>query len=163
MVLSRVLLAATAALATTACVPEVEDLEGEVYEVCYRGLDARVERISAGSARAALVVDEVDFGTARLEDPRVGLHTLSVVPADGIDDFAFVDAAHVNVANERILELPAARTTLYGESSAPPNLMPHTRGGDLALTLVFEGDVPQTAWRVSIDACFSVDGVSVSL
>ena len=145
-----------------ACVPDAEQLETEIYEVCYSGLPARIDRSSAATAAGAIVVPEVDDSSVELDGARVGLRSLSVAPAEGINDFGFVSGAHVDVGGRRILNLPGPGAELYGEAAAPPDLMPHTLGGNLHLTLVFEGQIAQPTWGVRIDACFSVDGVTVA-
>jgi len=142
------------------CLPQADDIQTQVYEVCYSGVPAQIAPSGSGQATGLLLVPDVD-DQVDLDDAHVGLRNLAVTPADGVDDFHFVDAAHVDVAGQRILELPGPGLELYGEASAPPNLMPHALGGGLRLTLVFEGAVPTTNWGVEVDACFSVDGVSV--
>jgi len=150
------------AVATAACVPETEELEAEVYEICYRGLEAQVARVSADSARGVVTVEDIDFGRATLDEPRIGLRTLRVEPTGGVADFRFVNAAYVDVSNERVLDLASGGVSLYGEESSPLDLLGHVTDDTLALTLTVEGQIPADAWSVSIDACFDVDGITVT-
>lgn len=155
------LLSALAMLA--ACIPETDGLQSDIYEICYRDLPATLERTANDAAGGRVVVDDVDFGDAIVENASVGLATLRVDAATGTEGFGFVRAAHVEVVNERILELSSGSAELYGEADSPPNLLEHMAEDSLELRLVLEGDAPPSSLRVRVDACFDVDGIAVEL
>ena len=149
--------------AFAACVPETEGLQTEVYEVCYRGLSAKVERVSSESARGRVTVGDVDFGDATVDDPSIGLHSLRVDAREPDSGFGAVQSAHVEVVDLHILDLSPGGTELYGEADSPPNLLDHMTDDTLDLQLVLEGDSLPQSQLVDVDACFDIDGVSVVL
>jgi hypothetical protein len=154
-----VALATCAGLA--ACVPETDNLQGEVYEVCYRELAGDVQRDSATTASASLVVEEIDLGDAALDDPTVGLANARVRAAGEVD-LGFVDAARVEVAGMPVLALAGGGDELYGERSDGPNLFGYLQGDALPFAIEVDGDIPAARIAILVDACFAVDGVTVA-
>lgn len=161
MVLGRVMFAA-AAVSLAACAPDVTGLRAEIYELCYEGVDVRVDRVAPDRATGALVIDDVELTSAELTDPRVTLAHVTLHAGDGISDFAFVDTAHIAIVDEPLVQLaPTGAAALHGEGSASVNLLRYMSGDAIPLTVVFRGEPPGAPWRVRADACFDIDGVTV--
>jgi hypothetical protein len=145
------------------CVPDTDNIEGEIYEVCYLDQSARVSRTTAGAARGVITIDQVDLRKVEVIDPIVELDMVNVRLADGANDFDFVDNAHIGVGNQRVVGLDKiARDALGADGESSVNLFEHATEQDLSLSVNLEGDIPAAALTVDVDVCFAVSGVKVS-
>jgi hypothetical protein len=165
--LLRYLLAAVLAAAASSlgCLPDVDDLDSEVYGVCYREQPVTITRVSPGLARGVLKITQIDLSKVDvLDDPHVGLRTVSVFAGDGVNDFSFVDSARLSVAETPLADL--ARETdveLAGDGDEDYNLFLLNVEDSLDIVVEIEGDIPNSTLDVTLDLCFSVDGVQISL
>jgi hypothetical protein len=100
--------------------------------------------------------------------PKVRLKSLTLTAAEGITDFAFVDAVDVNIEDAVGGSLPASSVTSYRRAAgaapsstlemegAETDLWPYVNGGRVRFNASFTGVPPTSSWKMNIKACMGV-------
>lgn len=179
-------LTATAAL-LTGCQFDLLTVQVESREVCMSELSAEFPAGADGTVTATLtkaggqtsqdVPDEASLDLPEgFEVIEVRLIGIGLLPADGIDDFGFVDAITLDMATTdpadglpevRLVEFMNDSTgtnrdyknephdSLFLEGNTDINLAEYFDAIGLEFTLQVDGAMPEEVWSIDVDTCFS--------
>jgi hypothetical protein len=142
------------------------DIETDVAEACLTYPDIN---IGAGGGATKL---EQSFAF----DDLSGVHDLLDLDADvrfvsvkahatsGVADLHFVDSAHVSIATDTMAPLDVYDcdgdcvpdgTGITVPAAVQTNALDYLKADSIAVDLAFVGTLPETAWTMDIDLCFS--------
>lgn len=151
------------ALAAAGCLPEPEDFETRVSEICvsalipFGGGAGREVTTAVSLAGVAADIDELGGGGP------ITLERLSLAPGPGIGDFGFVERVEVDLTGPgapalRVLEVTEVPDTAIIEQPGDPSLDlgAYLASEGAALAVTFVGEVPARPWSVALDACLRV-------
>jgi hypothetical protein len=151
------------------CVIDAEHVSTELVAVCTEDVPLLFEVESPETAVATVQVEDVG---ATIDDPdaRATLDTVVLTPANGVADFAFVDAMQVDLLapgsalpTVTIAEVTAidARAALTAPGDSSIDLVDYLTSEVLLVRVELAGRAPASGFAAVLDACLDVDGIEI--
>lgn len=167
-VAAAVIAAVAVAGLASGCVPEFDDVEGEVTRVCVLGIVMPFAGESGDAAVTRYDLSEADIDEDKLAGHTVTLDSVVLEAGLGIDDFGFADRIQVDLVDldrqtdglqARLVDLDRVGPVnpIHTRGATGDDLSGYIADSSTGLEMALYGDVPATPWTATLDVCLAVD------